>query len=213
MTMQLFCMGESGHSYKVALAMELAGLDWKPVFVDFFNGETRSAEFRAAMNPMGEVPVLVDGDQKLTQSGVIQMYLSEKTGRFAGANPDQAREVLKWVLWDNHKMSSQVGALRFLMNFLPADKRPQEVIGWLTGRTRDAFKVLDAHLDGRDWIVGDEITNADLSACSYLYYPEPFNFARTDWPNIDRWLGNISGLPGWKPPYALMPGNPSDRAG
>ena len=70
--------------------------------------------------------VLVDGDVRLSQSGVILDYLAEKTGQFAGAD---RREVLRWVLWDNHKLSSQVGALRFLMNFLPPEKRPEQVIG------------------------------------------------------------------------------------
>ena len=54
-------------------------------------------------------------------------------------------------------------------------------------------------------------TIADLSCCGYLYYPEPFGFQRAEWPNIDRWLDAIAALPGWKHPYDLMPGNPSDR--
>jgi glutathione S-transferase len=56
------------------------------------------------------------------------------------------------------------------------------------------------------------VTIADTACCGYLYYPEPFGFDRADWPNIDRWLGNIAALPGWKHPYDMMPGNPSDRA-
>ena len=201
MTMKLYCFGESGHSYKVALALELAGAEWEPVFVDFFNGETRGADFRSATNEMGECPVLVDGDVRLSQSGVILDHLTERTGRFGGAD---RREVLRWVLWDNHKLSSQAGALRFLMNFLPEEKRPAPVIDWLGGRVRAAYGVLDTHLEGRDWIAGDAITAADLSCCGYLFYPEPFGFARADWPNIDRWLSNIEALPGWAPPYDLM---------
>ena len=72
MTAQLWCFGESGNAYKAALTMELAGFPWEPVKVDFFNGEARSPAFRA-LNPMGEVPVLRDGDLTLTQSAVIQL--------------------------------------------------------------------------------------------------------------------------------------------
>ncbi len=212
MTIQLYCFGESGNAYKAALALELSGLDWTPVKVDFFNGETRTPEYRAKINEMGEAPVLVDGDTKLSQSGVIQMYISEKSGKFGGANPDEAREVMRWVFWDNHKLSSQAGMTRFLMNFLPEDKRPAEVIAFMQGRLKAAYAVLDAHLDGRDWIVGDGITNADISCCGYLFYPEPFGFDRSEWPNIDRWLGRIEALPRWKHPYELMPGSPADRA-
>lgn len=202
--MQLYCFGESGHSYKAALALELSGLDWQPVHVDFFNGGSRSPEYLENVNEMGEAPVLVDGDTKLTQSGVILDYLSEKTGMFGGETPEERREVLRWVLWDNHKLSSQAGTVRFLRNFLPPEKRPAEVIAFLEGRLAAALKVLDRHLTQRDWIAGRGVTNADFSCCSYLYYDEPFGFERADWPNIDRWLSRLSELEGWKHPYDLM---------
>ena len=81
MTAQLYCFGESGNAYKAALTMELAGYDWQPVYVDFFNGETRSPAFRE-INEMGEVPVFREGDLTLTQSAVIQYHVAEKTGKF-----------------------------------------------------------------------------------------------------------------------------------
>lgn len=211
MSMKLYCFGESGNAYKAALALELAGLDWEPVYVDFFNGETRGDAYRADVNEMGEAPVFVDGDFKTSQSGAIQTYITEKTGKFGGTTQDERYEVLRWVLWDNHKFSSQNGMTRFLMNFLPEEKRPQPVIAFMQGRIKAALQVLEGHLENRDWIVGDAVTNADISCCGYLYYPEPFGFTRADWPNIDRWLNNISNLPGWQHPYDLMPGHPSDR--
>lgn len=211
MALKLHCFGESGNAYKAALTLTLAGVDWEPVFVDFFNGATRSPDFRA-LNEMGEVPVLVDGEDVITQSGVIQFHVVEKTGKLGGTTPEERREVLRWVLWDNHKMSSQAGSLRFLMNFLPEEKRSAEVIGWLSGRLRSALHVLNGHLEGRDWIVGAGPTIADTACCGYLYYPEPFSFDRTEWPHIDRWLDRIAALPGWKHPYDMMPGRPSDRA-
>mgnify|MGYP001796017120 FL=1 len=210
MTLQLHCFGESGNSYKAALALELSGLEWEPVYVDFFGGAARTDAYRA-LNPMGEAPLLIDGEKKISQSGVIQQYITDKTGKFGGSGYDKY-EVLRCVLWDNHKLSSMCGVTRFLMNFLPEDKRPQEVIAFNQGRLKGAYSVLDTHLATRDWIVGDSVTNAELSCCGYLYYPEPFGFARADWPNIDRWLTNLQGLEGWKAPYDLMPGSPADRA-
>lgn len=210
MTIKLQCFGESGHSYKAALGLELSGLDWEPVYVDFFGGEGRTSEFRD-VNVMGECPVLTDGDLTLSQSGVILQYIADKTGKFGGTEAEKY-DVLRWVLWDNHKLSSQVGRTRFLMNFLPEDKRPAEVITFMQGRLKAAFATLNTHLEGRDWIVGEGLTAADISCCSYLYYPEPFGFDRSEYPNIDAWLTRISETPGWKHPYDLMPGNPSDRA-
>ena len=212
MTIKLYCMGESGNAYKAALALELSGLEWEPVYVDFFGGETRTEEFRKNINEMGEVPVMVDGDFRLSQSAAIQAHVTEKSGKFGGATREDNYEIFRWVMWDNHKLSSQAGMTRFLMNFLPEDKRPAEVIAFMQGRLKAAYDVLNAHLEGRDWIVGDGITNADLSCCGYLFYPEPFGFDRKDWPHIDRWLSNIENTPGWKHPYDLMPGSPADRA-
>ncbi len=211
MTAQLYCFGESGNCYKAALTMTLAGMEWEPVFVDFFNGATRTAEFRR-LNEMGEAPVLVDGDTVLTQSGVIQDYASSKTGKLGGRSAAERRDILRWVFWDNHKLSGQAGMTRFLMNFLAAEKRPAEVIAFAQARLKAAYTVLNDHLQTRGWMVGDQVTIADTACCGYLYYPEPFGFDRKDWPHIDRWLDRLSALPGWKHPYDMMPGRPSDRA-
>lgn len=212
MTLKLYCFGESGNAYKAALTMELAGVDWEPVFVDFFNGATRTPDYRE-INEMGEVPVMVDTDHDytLTQSGAIQDYVVHLTGKLTASTPEARREILRWQLWDNHKLSSQAGMTRFLMNFLPEEKRPAEVITFMQGRLKAAYTVLDGHLDGRNWIVGDTVTIADICCCSYLYYPEPFGFDRADWPNMNAWLDRIAALPGWKHPYDLMPGSPADR--
>ena len=211
MTAQLYCFGESGNAYKCALALALTGMDWQPVFVDFFNGATRTPEFRA-INAMGEVPVLVDGTETLTQSGSILMHIADETGTLGGTTAAERKEILRWILWDNHKLSTQAGTTRFLMNFLPAEKRPEGVIPFFQVRLKSAYTVLNDHLANRDWVVGTGPTIADLSCCGYLYYPEPFGFSRADWPHIDAWLTRIAALPGWKHPYDLMPGNPSDRA-
>ena len=210
--MKLYCFGESGHSYKAALALQLAEIDWTPIFVDFFNGETRSDQYRNQVNEMGEAPVLVDGDIKLTQSGVIQNYLYNRTGKHGGKDEAEKLEILRWILWDNHKLSSFAGNTRFLMNFFPKDKRPQPVIDFNLARLKSSYGILENALTDKDFLVGNSISHADMTCCAYLYYPEPFGFERDDWPNIDRWLGNISTTPGWRHPYDLMPGNPSERA-
>ncbi|KIC44723.1 glutathione S-transferase [Ruegeria sp. ANG-S4] len=212
MTIKLHCFGESGNCYKAALALELSGLEWEPVFVDFFSGETRTVKYRRDVNEMGEAPVIIDGDFSTTQSGAIQAYITEKTGKFGGKNREENYEIFRWVLWDNHKLSSMAGMTRFLVNFLPEKHRNPDVIAFNQGRLKAAYQLLNNHLEGRDWIVGEDVTNADISCCGYLYYPEPFGFDRADWPNIDAWLTRLSEQPGWKHPYDLMPGNPSDRA-
>ena len=208
MTAELYCFGESGHSYKAALTMALGGYDWRPVFVDFFNGEVRGPDYRE-MNDMAEAPVFRENGLVLTQSAVIQLHVAGRMGKFLDGDRN---EILRWMFWDNHKLSGMVGTTRFLMNFLPPDKHPAEVIAFYKARLRDSYKVLDRHLAKRDWIAAAAPTIADFTCCGYLYYPEPFGFEREDWPAIAAWRDRIAGLPGWKHPYDLMPGNPSDRA-
>lgn len=211
MTVRLHCFGESGNAYKAALALELAGVPWEPVFVDFFHGVTREPEFRA-LNPLGEVPVAETPDGVFTQSGVILDWVAQTTGRFGWEGDAERRAVFRWLLFDNHKVSGVAGPLRFNMNFLPEAKRSAPVNAFLAMRLASALQVMDAHLAPREWLALDRLTVADLSLCGYLYYEEPFTFERGAYPGIDAWLTRIARLPGWRHPYDLMPGRPEDRA-
>lgn len=204
---KLHCFAQSGNSYKPALLLALSGADWEPVFVDFFNGAARTPEFKA-LNEMAEAPVLDHGEVRLTQSGVILDYLSLRFRDFAPRSEADRREVLRWTLWDNHKLTSYTASLRFLRTFVPEEKRDPGVMAWLEGRARAAMKVLDGHLAEREWIVGERPTTADLSCVGYLYYDGELGYDVAEYPNVDRWRQAIAALPGWAHPYQLMPGAP-----
>jgi glutathione S-transferase len=205
---RLYCLAQSGNSYKAALMLALTGADWEPVHVDFFGGETRSPEYRRTVNEMGEVPVLEHGGTRLSQSGVILDYLAETRGRFGPETPDERREILRWTLWDNHKFTSYIATLRWMLNFLPADKREPAVIAFLDGRVRASMRLLEAHLAEREWIAAPRMTTADLSCAGYLYFTDEFGLDMAGFPHLDRWRRAIAALPGWKHPYELMPGHP-----
>ena len=198
---RLYCFGQSGNAYKVALALELAGADWEPVFVDFFNGETRTDAYKA-INPMGEVPVLEHAGRTMTQTGAILDFLIGALGAYAPADPHEA---LRWILWDNHKLTNNLATWRFLTNFAPEKMRNPDVIGFLKGRAIAALQVLDGHLADRDWIVGDTMSTADLSCVGYMYYTDEYDLDWADYPNVTAWRDRIAALPGWKHPYDLMP--------
>ncbi len=208
---QLDCFAQSGNAYKAALMLELCGADWEPRLVDFFNGETRTPAFRQS-NIMGEAPVLRHGDLTLTQSGVILDYLAETFGRFGWSDGTERREIMRWILWDNHKFTSYTGTYRFL-NHLAKTGDPA-VIAFLRSRAEAAWKVLDTHLDGRDYVALDRLTLADISLCGYCYFADEIgvDWAR-DHPHIQSWLDRISSQPGWKHPYDLMPGHPLPAGG
>src|SRR4029079_7676546 len=114
---QLYCFSESGNAYKAALMLELTRQSWEPRWVDYFNGETRTPEYRSQVNELGEVPVLVHGTLKLTQSGVILDYLAEQTRKFGPKSDDERREILRWMLFDTHKFTSSLATLRGLVHF------------------------------------------------------------------------------------------------
>ncbi len=205
---KLYCFAQSGNAFKVALMLQLCGAKWTPRFVDFFGGETRTPEYRA-INAMGEVPVLEHRGQRLSQSGVILHYLAEHFGKFGASSKDEGREMLRWILWDNHKLTSYIATLRYMVTLAKVGE-PQ-VHEFLRGRVKSSLGILDSHLKNQNFAIGEAPTIADLSMCGYLYWPEEFGVSWNDYPHIGAWLGRIKALPGWVYPYELMPGHPLKR--
>lgn len=198
---KLHCFGESGNSYKAALMLQLCELNWEPIKVDFFKGETRQPEYKARVNEMGEAPVLEHLGKSFTQSGVILDYLASLTGKFGWKNDDERREIYRWILFDNHKFTSSIATLRYLITLM---KQPEnDVTKFLLGRVNGSMKVLEAHLATHDFIACERLTIADLSICGYLFYGAELPFEIT--PYVKAWSEKIKALPNWKHPYDLMP--------
>ena len=206
----LHCFAQSGNAYRVALMLNLIGADWKPEFVDFFaKGLPRTAEWRADVNEMGEVPVLDHNGKRLTQSGVILTYLADLTGKFKPQTEDERLEALRWIIIDNQKLNGYLGPYRFLRNFAKPAGDPA-AMAFLKGRIDNSLRILDGRLARAPFVIGDHPTIADISLVGYLYYPaEEFGFdIAATYPNIAAWLERMKALPGWAHPYDLMPGHP-----
>ena len=201
----LYCFAQSGNCYKAALALQLADADWTPRFVDYFKGETSRPAYRE-INAMGEAPVLEHGGVRLTQSGVILDYLAETLGRFGPNDAGERREILRWLLWDNHKLTSYTATYRFMRTFVKGSD--EGVMKFLRSRAETAWGVLNAHLSGRRYVVGDRLTIADLSLCGYLFFPDEIGVDWSVYPALGDWLDRIRAEPRWVHPYQLMPGNP-----
>ena len=199
---RLYCAGVSGNAYKAALMLNLSGCDWEPVVLDYLGGATRQESYREEINELGEIPVLEHGAKRLSQSGAILTYLAEKTGRFGGRDEDEKLEILRWILFDNHKFTSYFATLRFLVGIQKTGETP--VTEFLRGRAQTAFGMVEKHLAGRDFLLGDRPTIADISMVGYLYYTEETGLDRAPYPNITGWAKRIAALPGWAPPYDLM---------
>jgi glutathione S-transferase len=204
---KLHCFAQSGNAYKVALMLALSGADWEPVWVDFFNGATRQPDWREAVNEMGEVPVLEHDGKRLAQSGVILIYLARRLAKFGPENEDEELEILRWIMFDNHKFTNNMAIYRFLNAFFPKTPDPA-VMQFLKGRVDAAYAIVEKHLSGRDYVAAARPTIADLSLAGYVYYPREehgYDFAE-NYPNIFAWMERIKALPGWRDPYALLPG-------
>jgi glutathione S-transferase len=203
---KLHCVGASGNSYKVALYLSCAGLDWEPVGVDFAGAQTQGVEWRAGTNAMGEVPVLEVDGRRLSQSGAILTWLADTVGKFAPSGEDERFEALRWILFDNHKFTGNFSPYRMQYSLLPQAPHPS-VLSFLKARVEGAFAIVEKHLADRTFMLGDRPTIVDFSIAGYLFYPtEETGFdLEAAYPVIHAWRGRIAALPGWKPPYEMMP--------
>jgi glutathione S-transferase len=202
----LYCFAQSGNAYKVALMLNLCGAEWAPRFVDYFAGETRTREYREKLNEMGEVPVLEHRGRRFAQSGVILDYLACTLGKFGWTSEEERREILRWILWDNHKLTSYIATLRFFLSY--AKTGESAATEFLRGRMTGSLGILDKHLGRQPFAVGNRLTIADISMCGYLYWPDEFGVSWNEYPHIAGWLERIKSQPGWGHPYELMPGHP-----
>jgi glutathione S-transferase len=196
---------ESGNSYKLALMLTLCSQTFEPVWTDFAGGVTRTREWRAAVNEMGEIPVLEEDGVRLTQTAPILLQLADRYGRFGGEGA-QKLEILRWLFWDNHKLTGYMATYRYLRTFTP--KPDPHVLDFLRKRIDDYLSILDRHLQPGAFVVGNEPTVADISMMAYLHYPsdETGYFFADSHPAVHAWLGRMARSPGWRSAYDLLPG-------
>lgn len=206
-TYKLYCFAESGNAFKVGQMLAVSGADWEPVRVDYFNGETRTPQYRQGINEQGEVPVLEMDGKRYTQSGAILPLLAERLGKFGPANDDEAYEINRWILFDNHKFTNYIATNRFLQHFMKTGET--EVTKFMDGRIRAALKVVDNRLATRDFIATDGPSIADFSLTGYLFYGDELTFDLAEFKNITAWCDRIKALPNWQGPYDLMPSGAS----
>jgi glutathione S-transferase len=205
-TYRLHYFPESGNSYKLALMLTLCGQRFEPVWTDFGGGVTRTAEWRRTVNEMGEIPVLEEDGVRLTQTAPILLRLAERYSRFGGESAEQKFEVLRWLFWDNHKLTGTMATYRFLRTFTQA--ADPHVLAFLKRRLDDFLGILELHLQRNAFAIGAQPTVADLSMIAYLSYPSDetgYDFATTH-PAVNAWLGRVASLPGWRSAYDLLPG-------
>jgi len=197
---------ESGNSYKLALMLTLCGQRFEPVWTDFGGGVTRTPDWRATVNAMGEIPVLEEDGVKLTQTAPLLLRLAGQYGKFGGETAAEKYEILRWLFWDNHKLTGYMATYRFMRSFTP--KPSPQVLTHFRRRLDDFLGILETHMASSRFAVGDRLSVADISMMAYLHFPADetgYDFA-TSHPAIRAWLDRIADVPGWKSAYDLLPG-------
>jgi glutathione S-transferase len=197
---------ESGNSYKLALMLTLCGQTFEPVWTNFGGGVTRTAEWRRTVNEMGEIPVLEEDGVRLTQTAPILLKLAEQYGQFGGENAAEKFEILRWLFWDNHKLTGYMATYRYYRTFTPSPD--PHVLAHYRKRLDDFLRILEQHLQRSAFAIGDRPTVADLSMIAYLSYPSDetgYDLAVSH-PAVSAWLGRVASLPGWRSAYDLLPG-------
>lgn len=192
---------ESGHSYKVKLALTILGLEHEYRAVDLtIARNNRPPDFRE-VSRYGEVPVLVSGGEPMVQSNAILMHLARTTGRLRGeCDPDRTVE---WLFWEANRIGFSVSNLRYARRF-KTDTAP-DVVAWLEDRAKADLDRLDEEFrNSARFLLGSTISIADIACCGYLFWPEQTGLDYEQWPHVSAWLDRIRSVPGWAHPYELL---------
>jgi len=200
--MKLYHNPLSPNVRRVRLTAAVLGIELEEQVLDFAKGEHKSAE-HLAVNANGAVPTLVDGDFALTESRAIMQYLASKKPE-SGLLPKDEKEradVTRWQFWDASHFSPCCATVAFekLMKPMMGMGAPDEA------KIAEALKnfqrwaaVLDKSLEGRDYIVGKQLTIADLTLASSLMYSAQAGLPVADFKNVAAWFARISELDGWR---------------
>lgn len=189
---------QSGHAFKVRLALSVAGLAHEYHEIDIDSPrETRPAAFQAAAR-FGEVPTLIADGHAMVQSDAILYWLAEETGRFGGESKARLQRVREWLFWEANRIGMCLPQLRWGRAVEPGSIKP-DALDWLQARYDLDVARLDRELsDGRAFVIDDEPTVADFSLCGYLVFAEEAKVKVP--PNVQGWLDKLKTLPGWRDP-------------
>ena len=183
---------------KVSILLEELGLAYEPHLVDIGKNETWTPDY-LSLNPNGKIPAIIDPDGPggeplpLFESGAILVYLAEKTGRFMPADPAARYETLQWVFFQMASIGPMFGQVGFFHKFAGRefeDKRPRDRY---VAESRRLLGVLEGRLEGRDWIMGEDYTIADIASLGWVrnligFYEAGDLVGFADFPCVAAWL-------------------------
>jgi glutathione S-transferase len=191
----------SGNCYKVRLAAALVGIHLDRREYDIMEGETRTPEFLATVNANGRIPVLQAGDRFIPESNAATYYVAEGS-HLIPTDPFDHADMLRWMFWEQYNHEPNIATLRFWMRWLGPDnltdlQRLQMPPKRQAGNA--ALKLMDDHLTGREWFVGDAISLADICLFAYTHVAPDADFDLRRYPHVVEWIERIKGVPRYLP--------------
>jgi glutathione S-transferase len=194
----------SGPCYKVALAMSLMGLPYDYVNINLRAGEHKTPAF-LKISRYGQVPCLEDtsNGRSLTQAAVMLEYLSDVSNQFGGSTLEERLQIREWLFWDYDRLSVALYRSRSIKHGFRSHAQPIAEMYYTEALA--SLQVLDAHLKGRTWMVGEGATLADINLYGVVYYAPEAGFKLSYFPAIQAWMNHVEALKGYAKPTDLMP--------
>lgn len=193
---------DSGHAYKVRLALTLARIEHRYVHIDIWQPHEERPEPFRSLAPFQEVPLLVMDGHTYAQSDAILCLVAERFGVLGGESPERLAHVREWLFWEANRIGMALPQLRYARRFAP-DAFSPGALQWIQARFEKDIARLDQALSRTHaFVLGDAPSVADCALCGYLFWADEASV--TPPPQVAAWLERIANLPGWLPPYEMM---------
>ena len=200
-TLVLHEYAASGNCYKVRLTAALLGIPLERREYDIMKGETRTPEFLANVNSNGRIPVLQVGGRFIPESNAACYYVADGSQLIPTERFDHA-DMLHWMFWEQYNHEPNVATLRFWLGWV-GEGNLTEVQRLQMATKREAgnaaLKLMDDHLTGRDWFVGDSISLADISLYAYTHVAGEAEFRLNAYPRVSDWIERVKKQPNYIP--------------
>jgi glutathione S-transferase len=185
----------------VRLTAALVGKSIERREYDIIKGETRTSDFIANVNSNGRIPVLQVDDRFIPESNAACYYVAEGSP-LVPTDPFDHADMLRWMFWEQYSHEPNVATLRFWMRWLGPDNLSDlQRLQMPTKRTAGnaALKLMDDHLIGREWFVGNSISLADICLYAYTHVAGDAEFDLSRYPQVVEWMARIEADPRYIP--------------
>jgi glutathione S-transferase len=190
---------DSGNCYKIRLTAALLGIALERREYDLIKGETRTSSFLATVNANGRIPVLQIGERFLPESNAACCWLADGSALIPADRFDHA-DMLRWMFWEQYNHEPNIAMLRFWRGILGegrlTDAQCEQIPAKEVGGAA-ALALMDRHLEGREWFVGDGASLADVCLFAYTHVAGDGGFDLAAYPAVGAWLDRVAALPGY----------------